>query len=92
MSQEDFRDTVAVQDEAYAEYQRLINLTEDEVQAEFPGGGYEDAVTNAATDYQVAREGAVEAQTIANESLSTLTGGRELSEGALAELWRLLDM
>ena len=92
LSQEDFRDAVAVQDEAYAEYQRLIGLSEEEIEEQFPEGGYEDAVTIAAGDYEVARADAVDAQTTANESLSILTDGRELSEGALAELWRLLDM
>jgi hypothetical protein len=92
LAQESFAEVVAVQDEAYAEYERLIGLTEEEVAADFPDGGYEDAVTNAATEYSVAREDAVDAQISADESLSVLTGGRELSDAALAELWRLLDL
>ncbi|MCK0096216.1 hypothetical protein MWU60_11590 [Yoonia sp. F2084L] len=91
-AQEEFADVVAVQDDAYAEYQRLTELTEDEIAAEFPEGGYDDAVTTAAQEYTVARENAVQAQITAEESLSELTGGRELSDGTLAELWRLLDL
>ncbi len=91
-AQEDFVAAVAVQDDAYDEYQRLIGLTEAEVLAEFPDGGYDDAVTNAANDYAAARADAVDAQTYADDSLSTLTGGRELSDSALAELWRLLNL
>jgi hypothetical protein len=92
LAQEEFADVVAVQDEAYAEYRRLIGLTEEEVAAEFSDGGYEDAVTSAANDYTMAREDAVDAQISADESLSVLTGGRELSDAALAELWRLLNL
>ena len=91
-AQEEFAEIIAVQDEAYADYQRLIGLTEEEVAAEFPNGGYEDAVTSAAAEYEVARNDAVEAQIASDESLSALTGGRELSDAALAELWRLLDL
>ena len=91
-AQEECADVIAVQDQAYADYQRLIGLTEEEVATEFPDGGYEDAVTSAATEYEVAREDAVEAQIAADQSLSVLTGGRELSDAALAELWRLLDL
>lgn len=90
MDHEALADVVVVQDAAYIEYQRLIGLDEEEVFAEFPEGGYEDAVLNAAGKYAVARENAVEAQNSANESLSVLTSGRELSDTALAALWRLL--
>jgi len=92
MEQESFSEVIAIQDQAYSEYQRLIGLTEEEVLAEFPDGGYEGAVTTAADNYALARENAVEAQTSANESLSVLTEGRELSDAALLELWRLLNL
>lgn len=91
-AQEDFADVVAVRDEAYADYQRLVGLSEAEVAAEFPDGGYEDAVTTAAIAYDVASEDADEAQISSEESLSVLTGGRQLSDAALAELRRLLDL
>lgn len=91
-AQETFAEVIAEQDEAYAIYQGLIEMTEEEVEANYPDGGYEDAVTDAATDYEIARDAAVEAQIVADESLFALTGGRELSEAALAELWRLLDL
>ncbi len=89
-SRQDFIDAVAVQDEAYEEYERLIGLTEDEVAAEFPNGGYEEAVTGAAEDYQAKRDDALDAQSASEESLATLTNGTDLSAGALAELHRLL--
>jgi len=92
MAQEGFAEAIVLQDRAYADYQRLIGLTEEEVVSEFPDGGYEDAVMSAADDYALAREDAVEAQISADESLSVLTGGRELSDAALAELWRLLNL
>ncbi len=88
----DFADVVAVQDEAYAEYQRLIGLSEEEITAEFPEGGYEDAVTTAANDYQAARDDALDAQAETQEVLAALTGGSELSPAALAELNRLLGL
>lgn len=91
-AQEGFAGVIAIQDATYAEYQRLIGLTEEEIEIEFPDGGYEDAVTNAAIEYETAQANAVEAQTTADESLSVLTGGRELSDAALAELWRLLNL
>ncbi len=92
LAQESFSGVIAIQDEKYAEYQRLIGLTEEEINTEFPEGGYEDAVTNAAIAYEIAQGNALEAQTTADESLSILTGGRELSDEALAELWRLLNL
>ncbi len=91
-AQGSFVAVVEVQDDAYAEYLRLTGLTEEEITAEFPDGGYEDAVTNAAIVYEDARADAVVAQSIAQESLTVLTGGAELSGGALAELSRLLGL
>ncbi len=88
----DFADVVAVQDEAYAEYQRLIGLSEEEITAEFPQGGYEDAVTTAADEYQAARDDALDAQAETQEVLAALTGGSDLSPAALAELNRLLGL
>jgi hypothetical protein len=92
MEQEAFSEVIAIQDQAYSEYQRLNGLTEEEVLAEFPDGGYEGAVTTAADNYALARKNAVEAQITTNESLSVLTEGRELSDAALLELWRLLNL
>lgn len=89
-SRQDLLDVVSVQDEAYAEYQRLIGLTEEEIAAEYPDGGYEEAVTVAADEYGAARDAAVQAQDDAQASLLVLTDGRELSDDAMAELHRLL--
>ncbi|KQI71352.1 hypothetical protein AN191_13825 [Loktanella sp. 5RATIMAR09] len=92
MSQEDFAAVVAIQDEKYEDLQNLIGLTEEEIEAAFPEGGYEEAVTAAAIAYEMAREDALDAQDAAKDSLAVLTDGRELSEAALAELWRVLGL
>ena len=91
-SQQEFVDVVDAQNEDYAEYQRLVSMTEEEVLAEYPDGGYEEAVTEAANAYQESRAEAEAAQTTANESLLALTGGRELSDAARAELHRMLGL
>ena len=91
-SQQEFVDVVDAQNEDYAEYQRLVSMTEEEVLAEYPDGGYEEAVTEAANAYQESRAEAEAAQTTANESLLALTGGRELSDDARAELHRMLGL
>lgn len=91
-SQQEFVDVVDAQNEDYAEYQRLVSMTEEEVLAEYPDGGYEEAVTEAANAYQESRAEAEAAQTTANESLLELTGGRELSADARAELHRMLGL
>ncbi len=77
---------------ARAEYDRLIGLSEDEIAAEFPDGGYEDAITNAANDLLTAQGNTQAARERENESLMVLTGGRTLSDDALAELNRLLGL
>lgn len=77
---------------AQAEFDRLVGLTEDEVAAEFPDGGYEDAVTAAADDLQTAQGEAQAARDAVNESLIVLTDGRTLSSAALAELNRMLGL
>jgi hypothetical protein len=92
VAQEEFADALDTQDDKYAEYSRLVSLTEEEVASQFPDGGYEEAVTSAASDYAVAREAAVAAEIASDDSLAVLTGGRELSDEALAELGRLLDL
>ncbi len=85
-------DAVDEQNLAYDEFQRLSGLTEDEVAAEFPDGGYEDALNGAANTYAALREAALAAQTDSKDSLLTLTEGRELSEAAMAELHNLLGL
>ncbi|PUB13152.1 hypothetical protein [Yoonia sediminilitoris] len=85
-------ETVAIQDVAYAEYQRLIGLSPEEIAEAYPDGGYEGAVTSAADEYLAARDDAVAAQDLANDRLSTLTDGRELSDDAFSELKRLLNL
>lgn len=90
MAQQEFASVVATQDEKYAAYEALVGLTEEEIDAAFPDGGYEDAVSDAAIAYEIARDDALEAQEAAGESLSALTNGRQLSDAALAELWSLL--
>jgi hypothetical protein len=77
---------------ARAEYDRLIGLSEDEIAANFPDGGYEDAITDAANDLLSAQGNTLAARERENESLMVLTGGRTLSDDALAELNRLLGL
>ncbi len=91
-SQRAVADAQAAADNAQAEFDRLVGLSEDEIAAEFPNGGYEDAVTNAANTLAAAEETAAGAQENAEISLTTLTRGRTLSEAALAELNRLLGL
>lgn len=91
-SQRDAANAQAAADNAQAEFDRLVGLSEDEIAAEFPNGGYEDAVTNAANTLAAAEETAAGAQENAEISLTTLTRGRTLSEAALAELNRLLGL
>ena len=79
-------------DAAQAEYDRLIGLTEEEIDAEFPDGGYEDAVTQAAIDLEDAQTTAETAGGTANDALLEASGGRELSDAAMEELNRLLGL
>lgn len=74
------------------EYDRLIGLTEEEVAVEFPDGGYEDAVTQAAIDLKGAEGEAETAAGLANDALNAASGDRDLSEGALDELKSLLGL
>ena len=85
-------EAVEEQDEAYAEFQRLSGLTEEEIATEFPEGGYEDALSTATNTYARLREDAVTAQTDSEEALQILTGGRTLSDAAMAELHALLGL
>ena len=71
---------------------RLSGLTEEEIAAEFPDGGYEQAVTDAANNVAFAEAMTTLAEQDAAASLEILTGGRDLSEGAMAELNRLLGL
>ncbi|WP_342077445.1 hypothetical protein [Yoonia sp. SS1-5] len=89
-TRQEFIEVVREQDAAYEEYNRLIGLSEEEVAAEYPDGGYEDAVTAAAEEYDVARDAALDAQSDTEASLLVLTEGRALSAEAAAELHRLL--
>lgn len=77
---------------ADAEYQRLLALTPEEIAIEFPDGGYEEALSIAASNALAADGLAAYAQTKVDESYMTLTGGRELSADAMAELDRLLGL
>jgi hypothetical protein len=77
---------------AQTEYDRLIGLTEDEIAAEFPLGGYEDAVTQAAINLSGATTAAEIAAGLANDALLAASGGRTLSDAALNELKSLLGL
>ena len=92
VAQENFVEVVATQNTSYAEYQRILGLSETEIASIFPDGGYEAAVASAEGEYLADRQDAVEAQVIADESLAALTSGRELSPEAMAELRSLLNL
>lgn len=85
-------DAVDEQNVAYAEFERLSGLTDDEKAAEFPNGGYDQALSEATNTYAALRETAVSAQTETQSSLTALTGGRTLSDAALSELHSLLGL
>lgn len=77
---------------AQAEYDRLIGLTEEQIEEEFPDGGYEDAVTQAAIDLEDAETTAETAADSANDALLVASGGRTISDAARDELNDLLGL
>ena len=79
--------------DAQVEYDRLINLTDEEIATQYPEeGAYDAAVTTAAQNLQNAQTASAEAEGAVDDAILTLTGGRELSEGALAELLSRLGL
>lgn len=80
------------QNEAYDAYQSLAELSDEDIATEFPDGDYANELAKAEATYLILRNEAVIAQNEANESLLTLTGGRELSEAAILELHDLLGL
>ena len=83
---------VAELEAAQDEYDRLIGLTEEQIETQFPDGGYEAAVTQAAIDLEDAQTIAETADGTANVALLEASGGRELSDAAMDELKRLLGL
>lgn len=95
----EYRDTysqlIAAVDEqnvAYAEFQRLSGLTDDEIAEAYPDGGYDQALSEATATYSALRDIAATAQGETQETLTALTGGRTLSDAAMAELHGLLGL
>lgn len=78
--------------EAETELARLQNLTVEEIAAEFPDGGYDEAVVVADQTAVDARANFNESSIELNVSYTELTGGRALSPEALAELNRMLGL
>lgn len=74
------------------EYERLANLDEPSIATEFPQGGYEAALAMALEEYLSSGDDLLGAQSTLEESLATLTRGQELSEAAMEELLRLLEL
>ena len=84
----------AEQDKLSAEQElaRLAGLTEEQIAAEFPDGGYAEALEAAAlrvTETDLLLE---QALTVLETSMAALTGGEELSLEALTELFTLLGI
>lgn len=80
------------QETVTAEYERLTNLSDEEIAAEFADGGYDDAVAKAYDDYLRVEQEVITAGGGEDNNLSILTAGRELTEGAINELNRLLGL
>lgn len=91
-AQQEYGGLAEAEADALAEFERLTNLTEEEIAVAFPEGGYEDALTNAAIAYEDAQTDAAGAEADIESSLVTLTEGRDLSDEAVAELHRLLGL
>lgn len=79
-------------DSELSEFQRLQELTEQEALAEFPSGGYEDALTAAQARYIATENLVYEARAAASRSLRALTNGKQLTDQALSELHRMLGI
>lgn len=76
----------------HAEYERLSDLTDEAVDAEFPDGGYIDALGQAHMDYVRLRKNALMHEETARKILLRLTNGRQLSDKAMNDLHRLLGL
>lgn len=84
-------DVIAAEDALTAaeqELDRLGNLSDEDIAAEFPDDDYDDAVTAAENDVETAAGNLSDAE----EALDDLTGGRELSSEAMDQLNDLLSM
>jgi hypothetical protein len=71
---------------------RLQALSEAQITAEFPDGGYESALAAAMENYQTLTARAQGALTRQQDSLMQLTGGRPISDSDLAALHRMLGL
>lgn len=77
---------------AAQELVRLQSLTQAQIAAEFPMGGYDAALSAAMSTYQTLTAQAQNAEATRTQSLMQLTGGRELSQTDLAALHRMLGL
>ena len=80
------RTAVASQNEAAIVYQDLLLLTAEEIAVAYPNGGYDAALAAAKATYDATTATAETALADADAALATLTGGRTLSDAAMAEL------
>lgn len=83
---------IAVQNQAANDLIRLQNLSDRQRAAEFPRGGYVQALRDATARYQQSTAEAQRAQADIQAALMNLTGGRELSPQDLAELHAMLGL
>jgi len=85
-------DTVQKQNVAYAEYQRLSQMTAAQAAAAYPSGDYSAVLANATATYVGLHEQASRQQTAARNALLQISGGRTLSDQAVGQLHALLGM
>ena len=83
---------VTEQNAAYETYMRLANMSEAQTATAYPSGDYTRALNDAARAYNAFQAQAEAAQAITDASLMSLSGGRVLSNAAMADLHRMLGL
>ncbi len=85
-------DTVQKQNVAYAEYQRLSQMTAAQAAAAYPNGDYNAVLANATATYVALHDQASQLQTQSRNALLQVSGGRALSDQAVSQLHALLGL
>lgn len=81
---------VEAQNVAYAEYQRLSTMTPQQAAASYPDGSHAAALAAATNTYVALHDVAERAQNQTHQTLLQISGGRSLSQAAVAELNAML--
>ena len=85
-------DAESARNRSYTELYRLQNLSSAQIAAEYPNGDYNAAVNAAVIRFNADTTIYANAINTANQSLSALTNGQQLSPKAMAELNALLGL